>query len=43
MFGIAHVQINLFFSKMAASDENLQIVKRKEKEGEKNEFDKKNT
>ncbi len=36
MFGIAHAQIILFFSKMAASDElNLQLAKRKEKEGEK--------
>ncbi len=36
MFGIAHAQIILFFSEMAASDElNLQLAKRKEKEGEK--------
>ena len=42
MFGIAHARIILFFSKMAASDElNLQLAKRKEKEGEKPNLKKK--
>jgi hypothetical protein len=42
MFGIAHAQNNLFFTKIAASNENLQLAKRKEKEGEKTNLIKKN-
>ncbi len=42
MFGTAHAQIILLFSKMAAGDElNLQLAKRKEREGEKPNFIKK--
>ena len=41
MFGIAHAQNNLFFTKIATSNENLQLAKRKEKEGEKTNLIKK--
>ncbi len=41
MFGIAHAQNNLFFTKKAASNENLQLAKRKGKEGEKTNLIKK--
>ena len=40
MFGVAHAQNNLFFTKIAARNENLQLAKRKEK-GEKTNLIKK--